>query len=92
MTGLGKTHFLSIEDYLAGEENSPFKREYLGGAVHAKAGGSADHAAISANAIGSLITQLRGKPCRSTRVSTTRTCRSFANPAQATPAIRIGQA
>ena len=64
MTWLGKTHFLSIEDYLAGEEDSPLKHEYLGGAVHAMAGGSADHAAISANAIGSLITQLRGKPCR----------------------------
>ena len=64
MTGLGKTHFLSIEDYLAGEEDAPLKHEYLGGAVHPKAGGSADHAAISANAIVSLGGQLRGKPCR----------------------------
>lgn len=64
MTWLGKTHFLSIEDYLAGEEDSPLKHEYLGGAVHAMARGSADHAAISANAIVSLGGQLRGKPCR----------------------------
>jgi Uma2 family endonuclease len=64
MTALRKTHFLSIEDYLAGEEDSPLKHEYLGGAVHAMAGGSADHAAISANAIVSLGGQLRGKPCR----------------------------
>lgn len=64
MTALRKTHFLSIEDYLAGEEDSPLKHEYLGGAVHAMAGGSADHAAISANVIVSLGGQLRGKTCR----------------------------
>jgi Uma2 family endonuclease len=64
MTALRKTSSLSIEGYLAGEEDSEFKHEYLGGAVHAIAGGSADHAAISANAIVSLGGQLRGKPCR----------------------------
>lgn len=64
MTALRKTASVSIEDYLAGEEDSEIKREYLGGAVHAMAGGSADHAAISANAIVSLGGQLRGKPCR----------------------------
>ena len=51
MTALRKTASLSIEDYLAGEEDSEIRHEYLGGAVHAMAGGSADHAAISANAI-----------------------------------------
>lgn len=64
MTALRKTATVSIEDYLAGEEDSEIKHEYLGGAVHAMAGGTADHAAISANAIGSLFAQLRGKPCR----------------------------
>ena len=64
MTALRKTASLSIEDYLAGEEDSEIRHEYLGGAVHAMAGGSADHAAISANAIGSLFSQLRGKPYR----------------------------
>jgi len=64
MTALRKTTSVSIEDYLAGEEDSEIKHEYLGGAVHAMAGGTADHAAISANAIVSLGSQLRGKPCR----------------------------
>jgi Uma2 family endonuclease len=64
MTALRRTASLSIEDYLASEERSEIKHEYLGGAVHAMAGGTADHAAISANAIGSLFSQLRGKPCR----------------------------
>jgi Uma2 family endonuclease len=59
-----KTAFVSIEDYLAGEEDSGIKHEYLGGAVHALACGTTDHAALSANAIGSLGGQLRGKPCR----------------------------
>jgi len=64
MTALRKTATVSIEDYLAGEEDSEIKHEYLGGAVHAITGGTADHAAISANVIGSLFAQLRGKPCR----------------------------
>lgn len=64
MTALRKTASVSIEDYLVGEQDSDMKHEYLGGAVHAMAGGSADHAAISANAIVSLGGQLRGKPCR----------------------------
>lgn len=64
MTAPRKTASLSIEDYLAGEEGSDIKHEYLGGSAHAMAGGSADHAAISANAIVSLGGQLRGKPSR----------------------------
>ena len=59
-----KTAFVSIEDYLVSEQDSGIKHEYLGGAVHALACGTTDHAALSANAIGSLGGQLRGKPCR----------------------------
>jgi Uma2 family endonuclease len=64
MTALKHPAFVSIEDYLDGENMAAVKHEYLGGAVHAMAGGTRDHAAISANAIGSLFGQLRGKPCR----------------------------
>lgn len=64
MTALSKTASLSIEDYLADEEIAEVKHEYLGGSVHPMAGGTAAHAGISANAIGSLGAQLRGKPCR----------------------------
>lgn len=55
---------VSIEAYLNGEERSEEKHEYIGGAVHAMAGGTNDHAAIAANAIVSLGAALRGKPCR----------------------------
>jgi Uma2 family endonuclease len=64
MTALKQPSLVSIEDYLAGEEASEFKHEYLGGVVHAMAGGTNDHAAISANAVGALFTRLRGKRCR----------------------------
>jgi Uma2 family endonuclease len=55
---------VSIEDYLDGEEHSDVKHEYIGGVVHAMAGGTNNHSAIAANAIVSLGTALRGKPCR----------------------------
>jgi Uma2 family endonuclease len=55
---------VSIEAYLNGEERSKEKHEYIGGAVHAMAGGTNDHAAIAANAIVSLGAALRGKSCR----------------------------
>lgn len=64
MTALLQPSPVSIEDYLAGEEHSEIKHEYIGGAVHAMAGGTNDHAAIAANAIGVLFTTLKGKTCR----------------------------
>ena len=56
--------FVSVEDYLAGEEQSDIKHEYLGGVIHAMAGGTNNHAAIATNAGISVGSQLRGKPCR----------------------------
>jgi Uma2 family endonuclease len=64
MTALKSPSLVSIEDYLAGEEISEVKHEYLGGVVHAMAGGTNDHAAISANVVVALGARLRGKPCR----------------------------
>jgi Uma2 family endonuclease len=55
---------VSIENYLEGEELSDVKHEYIGGAVHAMAGETNNHAAIAANAIGVWVAALRGKPCR----------------------------
>jgi Uma2 family endonuclease len=55
---------ISIEDYLAGELESPVKHEFLGGTVHAMAGGSNDHNDIAGNSFVSLHNQLRGTPCR----------------------------
>ncbi|MEI6178915.1 MAG: Uma2 family endonuclease [Verrucomicrobiota bacterium] len=64
MTGLKKPAFVSIEDYLAGKEIGETKHEYLGGAIHAMASGTNDHAAVAANAVVALGSRLRGKPSR----------------------------
>lgn len=64
MTALRLPNFISIADYLAGEEISGVKHEYLGGTVHAMAGASNQHNTISGNCLGALLNQLRGKSCR----------------------------
>jgi Uma2 family endonuclease len=50
--------------YLALEETSTVKHEFLAGHVWAMAGGTPEHGAIAANVIISLGGQLRGEPCR----------------------------
>lgn len=64
MTALEYPGTISIPDYLAGEEASEAKHEYLGGTVHAMAGGSNRHNSIATSALLSLGSQLRGKPCQ----------------------------
>ena len=64
MTALEKPACIAIEDYLAGEELAETKHEYLGGSVHAMAGGTNDHAAVAANAVIALGSRLRGKAWR----------------------------
>lgn len=64
MTALAKSEPISIEDYLAGEEVSDVKHEYLGGIVHAMAGATNGHNTISGNAFGLLFGHLRGKSCQ----------------------------
>ena len=58
------SHLMSVEDYLEWEDTQDQKYEYVGGMVYAMAGGTIDHASISANVLGSLYGRLRGKPCR----------------------------
>jgi Uma2 family endonuclease len=55
---------ITIAEYLAGEEISDVKHEYIGGTVHAMAGASNQHNAIAVNCLLSLGIQLRGKSCR----------------------------
>lgn len=55
---------ISVEDYLAGEQVSPVKHEYVGGYVYAMAGVRNVHGIIQANVIAALHTRLRGTPCR----------------------------
>jgi hypothetical protein len=51
MLGVRPPDFISVNDYLAGEEISDTKHEYLGGTVHAMAGATIRHnnIAVSAN-------------------------------------------
>lgn len=57
-------HRFTFEEYLALEDDSGTKHEFLGGQVWAMSGGTPEHAAVSMN-IGALLSnELRGKPCR----------------------------
>ena len=55
---------ITVSDYLAGEEISDTKHEYLGGTVHAMAGATIRHNNIATNSLASLHGQLRGKSCQ----------------------------
>lgn len=55
---------ISVEDYLEGELVSDIKHEYLGGIVHAMAGGKMRHNKASMNVSISLGSALKGKPCQ----------------------------
>lgn len=51
-------------EYAAFEESSNVKHEFLDGQIYAMAGGTPEHAALAAAAIGILFSHLRGGPCR----------------------------
>ena len=53
-----------IEEYLAAEQQSPVRHEYIGGNVYAMAGASDRHNLISGNIYAMLHSHLRGRPCR----------------------------
>src|SRR5436190_24158707 len=55
-----KSEFISVEDYLAGEETSEIKHEYVGGVVYAMAGASKQHNLIALNIYTALRQRLRG--------------------------------
>jgi Uma2 family endonuclease len=54
----------TMADYLAIEESSSIRHEFADGEVVAMAGGTPEHAALSAAVVTLLGGQLRGKPCR----------------------------
>lgn len=64
MTALKQPDSISVADFLAGEEVSETKHEYVGGTVHAMAGASIRHNNIALNCAAFLHAKLRGKPCR----------------------------
>ncbi len=64
MTVAKKLALVSVEDYLSAELVSPIKHEYLGGVVHAMAGGSNAHNLIASNVLGCLHARLHHHRCR----------------------------
>jgi Uma2 family endonuclease len=54
----------TFAEYLALEAASDTRHEYLNGEIFAMAGGTIEHGALAANAIGELRGGLRGRPCR----------------------------
>lgn len=58
-----KSHWLSVSDYLAFEESSEIKHEYINGEIYAMAGTSVRHNRIAGNLYTRLLERLRGSPC-----------------------------
>ncbi len=57
-------HRYSFSDYLALEEASNTKHEFLDGEIYGMAGGTPEHAALSVAVSSAFLAQLRGGPCR----------------------------
>ncbi|HSD27016.1 MAG TPA: Uma2 family endonuclease [Vicinamibacteria bacterium] len=57
-------HRYTLADYLAFEEASTTKHEFLNGEIYGMAGGTPEHAALSVAVSSALLAQLRGGPCR----------------------------
>lgn len=57
-------HRYTLEDYLGVEEMSSVRHEYLDGEIFAMAGGTPEHAALSAAVVVVLGSKLRGGRCR----------------------------
>ena len=64
MQTAAKTEFVSVEDYLAAEEVSKVRHEYLGGLVYAMAGETRDHNQITGNLYFAIRQHLKGRPCQ----------------------------
>jgi Uma2 family endonuclease len=56
--------YISVDDYLAGEETSQIKHEYSAGSVYAMAGASREHNRIAGNIYSILAQRLRAGPCQ----------------------------
>lgn len=64
MALLKTNEMISVEDYLSGELIAETKHEYLGGVVHAMAGGKLRHHKAAGNIYFHLRNSLDGKPCQ----------------------------
>lgn len=59
-----KSYYYTLEQYLELERAANERSEFVDGEIYAMAGESDAHGDISANVVGSLVPQLKGKPCR----------------------------
>lgn len=64
MSTARRLNLISIDNYLAGEQQSTIKHEYLGGVVYAMVGARNAHNMIATNALVEIGRQLQGHKCR----------------------------
>ena len=64
MQAAARVETMSVEDYLASEEGSETKHEYIGGAIYAMAGTTKEHNVIAGNIYATIRNGLRGGKCR----------------------------
>src|SRR6266508_990801 len=64
MEAVVQNDYVSVEDYLAAEEKSDIRHEYLGGFVYAMAGETRAHNTITGNLYVAIHQHLRGGPCK----------------------------
>jgi Uma2 family endonuclease len=64
MVQSGRLHRYTYADYVALEESSATKHEYLQGEIYAMAGGSEEHSALAAEVLRALGNALGDRPCR----------------------------
>ncbi len=64
MSDAARSLAMTYAEYLAAEEASVEKHEFLAGHVYAMAGGTPEHAALCAAVVRALGNALLGKPCR----------------------------
>jgi Uma2 family endonuclease len=57
-------HRYTYADYVALEQQSPTKHEFLDGEIYAMAGGSEDHSALAAEVLRALGNAVGDRPCR----------------------------
>ncbi|HHJ38996.1 MAG: hypothetical protein AXA67_10970 [Methylothermaceae bacteria B42] len=63
MTQHAQLQRISVEDYLAGEEHSDIRHEYVAGQVFAMVGGTLGHNQLAMNLTFLLRNHLHGRPC-----------------------------
>lgn len=59
----GEPHYMTWDEYLAFEEQSPHRHEYVNGAVYAMGGASLAHNRIARELVVAFRSHLRGGPC-----------------------------